>query len=510
MTLVTRNGPAFREGGSAIIYAGETVSVGFRLWQPDGAGGWELQDLAGRSFGLQLYADGGEVRLSVLGAETAHTGGAYIGCVLSGDDTKNLTDRILGWEFVEFVDDGRLVIRSGRAQVAIGAVTTVPPSAPGAGASPITLYDLGTDGGIIEIQFTGPPGPQGAQGIQGLTGDMGPQGPAGPQGAQGPIGPQGEQGPQGVQGPQGIQGPAGGLTGGDASGNIGFLPGLVGTPGLYVVGDTNTGIWSPGADTLAISTGGVERQRWDSAGLVGIGMTSLSAQLNVQSGSSGRVVEIIKGAAGQSALMTHWQTSTGVTMAEMSAKGHLGLNMATSSDTVIINFSGASNERVDTTTTAIGISGTVINAQSGNIQGANLTVESRFVGATGTATGVQATVRANTASSTITAGACFMATAPAGSGFVTSAYGLRVAAQKTANVTNAWAIYAEGANDNSYFAGNVLIGDTAVPASMSGGIALKNAAAVPTGNITGGSLYAEGGALKWRGSAGTITTIAAA
>ena len=45
----------------------------------------------------------------------------------------------------------------------------------------------------------------------------------------------------------------------------------------------------------------------------------------------------------------------------------------------------------------------------------------------------------------------------------------------------------------------------------SGVLGLANAATVPTSNATGGGiLYAEGGALKWRGSSGTITTIAAA
>ena len=45
----------------------------------------------------------------------------------------------------------------------------------------------------------------------------------------------------------------------------------------------------------------------------------------------------------------------------------------------------------------------------------------------------------------------------------------------------------------------------------SGVIGIANATTVPTSNATGGGiLYAEGGALKWRGSSGTITTIAAA
>ena len=47
--------------------------------------------------------------------------------------------------------------------------------------------------------------------------------------------------------------------------------------------------------------------------------------------------------------------------------------------------------------------------------------------------------------------------------------------------------------------------------SMDGGIFIGNASAVPSGNpSSGGFLYVESGALKFRGSSGTVTTIAAA
>lgn len=51
-------------------------------------------------------------------------------------------------------------------------------------------------------------------------------------------------------------------------------------------------------------------------------------------------------------------------------------------------------------------------------------------------------------------------------------------------------------------------------ASVGGGVGvvgITNAVTVPASNPTGGGvLYAEGGALKWRGSGGLVTTIAAA
>lgn len=55
------------------------------------------------------------------------------------------------------------------------------------------------------------------------------------------------------------------------------------------------------------------------------------------------------------------------------------------------------------------------------------------------------------------------------------------------------------------------IGATADPANGKSVLAVKNAITVPTTNPTaGGIMYAEAGALKWRGSSGTVTTIAPA
>jgi hypothetical protein len=83
------------------------------------------------------------------------------------------------------------------------------------------------------------------------------------------------------------------------------LSGAVGQNGAYIrsavsvatnptysnADDQNTGIFFPAADTLAASTGGSERLRITSAGLVGIGTSSPNVPLDIES-SSGTAVKI--------------------------------------------------------------------------------------------------------------------------------------------------------------------------------------------------------------------------
>ncbi len=57
--------------------------------------------------------------------------------------------------------------------------------------------------------------------------------------------------------------------------------GAVGTPSYTFAGNTNTGMWSPAADTIAFSEGGAEIVRITSTGLVGIGTTGPTGKLGV-------------------------------------------------------------------------------------------------------------------------------------------------------------------------------------------------------------------------------------
>jgi hypothetical protein len=68
------------------------------------------------------------------------------------------------------------------------------------------------------------------------------------------------------------------------TGALGITAGTAGAPSLYFAGDTNTGIYSPGADTLAFVEGGVEAMRIDSLGNVGIGAAPGAYRLDVAGG----------------------------------------------------------------------------------------------------------------------------------------------------------------------------------------------------------------------------------
>jgi trimeric autotransporter adhesin len=67
------------------------------------------------------------------------------------------------------------------------------------------------------------------------------------------------------------------------TGVISSALGTAAAPSIAFTGDTNTGIFSPGADQVAVATNGSERLRITSAGLVGIGTTSPDAKLTTVS-----------------------------------------------------------------------------------------------------------------------------------------------------------------------------------------------------------------------------------
>jgi len=71
---------------------------------------------------------------------------------------------------------------------------------------------------------------------------------------------------------------------------VGIPLGSAASPAIYFTGDTNTGIYSPGADQFAITTGGSGRVFVDSSGRVGLGTSSVNTKLEI-AGSNDAVTE---------------------------------------------------------------------------------------------------------------------------------------------------------------------------------------------------------------------------
>ena len=74
-----------------------------------------------------------------------------------------------------------------------------------------------------------------------------------------------------------------------SSGNVTVSAGSNTAPSITTVGDTNTGIFFPAADTIAFSEGGAEAARIDSSGRVGIGTTSPAYTLDILNSSSTQI-----------------------------------------------------------------------------------------------------------------------------------------------------------------------------------------------------------------------------
>lgn len=118
------------------------------------------------------------------------------------------------------------------------------------------------------------------------------------------------------------------------SGAGSFPLGLVGTPSITFTGDTNTGLWSPGADVLAASTAGVEAWRTNASG---------NTQFGSSTGSDFRVFAYQNAAAGTtlvarqdnaSGMILRLQGAAGADRVTVAGAGNVTIAAPSSGDTL--------------------------------------------------------------------------------------------------------------------------------------------------------------------------------
>jgi len=76
------------------------------------------------------------------------------------------------------------------------------------------------------------------------------------------------------------------IAGGTMTGALGVTAGTAASPSVFISGDTNTGIYSPGADQLAISTNGTGRLFIDSSGRLGLGSSTPATLFEARSANT--------------------------------------------------------------------------------------------------------------------------------------------------------------------------------------------------------------------------------
>jgi hypothetical protein len=397
------------------------------------------------------------------------------------------------------------------------------------------------------------PGPKGEKGEKGdAGGPAGPQGPAGPTGPQGPQGPQGLQGIQGPPGAQGAEGPTGstGLKGdkGDtgatgatgAKGDTGAT-GAQGPSGVVSVTApiTNTGTSIAAnigintanfalldtANTFTTSPQQVSVLSAASKGLIVKGATSQSANLQEWQDSTGTVQSfinstgrrfyttqsitagsgsavygtlsvvntaasvigiVVRGAASQTANLQEWQDSAGAIKAYVNQQGVLGANVGT----YFVNTGSYTSQIISGSTTTVPLLVKATASQTASLQ--------QWQDSAGT---IQSEIR-NSGQYRSATGAIFGDRNGISLGLI-SVYSsattvvsmvIKGFASQTANLQE-W-------QDSTAAVRMAVTKDS--------WLAIYNSTAPGSNATSGGYLYVESGALKYRGSSGTITTLGAA
>jgi hypothetical protein len=160
-----------------------------------------------------------------------------------------------------------------------------------------------------------------------------------------------------------------------------FGLGSVGTPSITFTGDTNTGIWSPAANTFAISTDGVERFRIASSGQIGIAGANYgtTGQTVLSGGPSAAPAWGTLGLAGGGTGVTTAPAAAAVLYGYTATATAAGTTVLTNTSSQYQLFTGVTTQTITlpvTSTLTTGWTFHIVNNSTGNLtvnsSGANL------------------------------------------------------------------------------------------------------------------------------------------
>jgi hypothetical protein len=143
----------------------------------------------------------------------------------------------------------------------------------------------------------------------------------------------------------------------------GVPDGTAAAPGIAFETDPNTGIYSPGADQLAVSTGGTGRLFISSTGLVGIGTSVIDSRLTIKATASGDAAFQIKrydnDNAYQVGLGQRFVSGNGGMLDIFAASGALTGNLTSSQLAMTVGHAGAGIGYSDPGTARLAVNGNV-------------------------------------------------------------------------------------------------------------------------------------------------------
>ena len=170
-----------------------------------------------------------------------------------------------------------------------------------------------------------------------------------------------------------------------------FAAGTALLPALTTTGDTNTGLWFPAADTVAVSTGGTERIRIDSNGALrlmtsnGLGNGSVfNSKYYASVAASGTVVATVTSITVWSVLIVEFdwvsESTNAVSVSAFSGKRYIKMNSSSVNTNTTINTDFSTGATLAVTGSGATIIFTFTNSSGATVQG----TLSMFVRAMGT------------------------------------------------------------------------------------------------------------------------------